>query len=153
MSIHARDIASTVLEAVGGKSNIVANTTCMTRLRITVVDVSLINVDALIALDSVLGCAERGVNGIEVIFGPRTIAPIFKEFTRLTGIPAGIEPVIGSRRPTSRMKVQVSGSSSKASAASSEPSSQNESSPTEKSDIEPSDTALLDQLAALLDEE
>lgn len=90
----------------------VANSTCMTRLRITLVDTSLIDFDTLDNLDAVLGCTERGVNGIEVVFGPKMIRPVFEAFSRETGIAEGIEPLIGSRRPNERFKVHVGPASS-----------------------------------------
>lgn len=112
MPIRAKDIASAVLDAVGGRANVVANSTCMTRLRITLVDTSLIDFDTLDNLDAVLGCTERGVNGIEVVFGPKMIRPVFEAFSRETGIAEGIEPLIGSRRPNERFTVHVGPASS-----------------------------------------
>lgn len=131
-------VAASVLAAVGGPGNVVANSTCMTRLRITVADSSLVDVDSLNSLDIVLGCVERGVNGIEVIFGPRTIAPVFETFSRLTSLAPGIEPVIGSRRPTTRMNVHISRATKPANAPQEQPAAAEE--------------GLLDQLSTLLDE-
>ena len=41
------DLASRILSLVGGKDNVLANATCMTRLRLTLRDLSLVDQEAL----------------------------------------------------------------------------------------------------------
>lgn len=148
VTFSAPNIAASVLDAVGGIANVVANSTCMTRLRITVADSSLIDAAALDALESVLGCVERGVNGIEVVFGPRTIGPVYEEFAQLTGLEAGVEPLIGSRRPSKRMNVHISASTPKESTSEVMPERETAA----EHDTSDDDERLLNNLSELLDE-
>ena len=52
---HNKKIAADVLEAVGGKSNVSFATHCMTRLRLTLKDRTIPDVDAIKKIDGVLG--------------------------------------------------------------------------------------------------
>lgn len=84
--MREREIASAVLGCVGGVGNVVSNSLCMTRLRITVLNPTSINRTSLDLIDGVLGTAKRGTNGIEVVFGPNAVRGVFDELTKLTGI-------------------------------------------------------------------
>lgn len=92
-----RDIAHAVLGCVGGVGNVVANSLCMTRLRITVANPLVVNRDSLDLVEGVLGTASRGSNGIEVVFGPKVVQAVFAEFSRLTGIASSFDPQSGFR--------------------------------------------------------
>lgn len=79
------DIAAAVLECVGGFSNIAGNSLCATRLRITLKDRSAVERNALHSINGVLGLADRGTNGIEVVFGPNLVRGVYRAFRQLVG--------------------------------------------------------------------
>ena len=108
------DIARAVLSALGGRSNILTNTVCMTRLRVTLDDPTAVNYEELSDVHNVLGIALRGDNGIEVVFGPRMIDGVYHAFIRLTGIAAGTDALFPMSRQESNMRVQISPSKSSA---------------------------------------
>lgn len=62
------DLGQKILGLVGGGSNIDSFTNCMTRLRLDLVDDSLADVDAIKALDGVLGVVEG--QQLQVVVGP-----------------------------------------------------------------------------------
>lgn len=68
--MDSQQAAQNVLLAIGGSDNLVSNEVCMTRLRLTVTDPTRIDTEQLGNLQGVLGIVGRGVNGIEVVFGP-----------------------------------------------------------------------------------
>ena len=68
--MDSQQAAQNVLLAIGGSDNLVSNEVCMTRLRLTVTDPTHIDTEQLGNLQGVLGIVGRGVNGIEVVFGP-----------------------------------------------------------------------------------
>ena len=103
-----RDVASAVLGCVGGSGNVIANTLCMTRLRITVANPTAINRPSIDLIEGVLGTATRGTNGIEVVFGPNVVKGVFDEFSKLTGIPNDFDPLAGFRRHHSNLHVHIS---------------------------------------------
>lgn len=100
-------IAEAVLSAIGGRQNVLTNTVCMTRLRVTLRNPQDVDYDALHNVPSVLGTATRGSNGLEVVFGPRVIDAIYHAFLRLTGIEAGSEPLFPMSRQDSNFKVKI----------------------------------------------
>lgn len=128
------DIASAVLEALGGSSNVLTNTVCMTRLRVTLNDPQAVNYEQLNSVHSVLGTATRGNNGIEVVFGPRMIDGVYHAFIQLTGIAAGTDALFPMSRQESNMRVQITSANNrvfeqgttKTSAPVSEPSAMDE---------------------------
>lgn len=78
-----KSIAQAVLSAVGGRDNVRASEVCMTRLRLTLADRSEANSDELDQIPEVLGTVARGADGIEVVFGPRTIEGVHKALDEL----------------------------------------------------------------------
>lgn len=84
-----KNIAITLLEQVGGKSNIKANATCMTRLRITVIDESKVNYLEVKRLQGVLGVVAGTT--VQVIFGPGKVTNVGEEFAKLTGLHLGMD--------------------------------------------------------------
>ena len=68
--MDSQQAAQNVLLAIGGSDHLVSNEVCMTRLRVTVTDPTRIDTEQLGNLQGVLGIVGRGVNGIEVVFGP-----------------------------------------------------------------------------------
>ena len=81
-----KKIAEEVVEAVGGKSNIQENSTCMTRLHLTLADKSKVDLDRVKKIDGVMGTVEwrRTSNR----FGPGKVTKIGEEVSAITGISA-----------------------------------------------------------------
>lgn len=102
------EIAYSVLNALGGRTNVLTNTVCMTRLRVTLQDPSAVDYEMLSAVQGVLGTATRGHNGLEVVFGPRLIDGIYHAFIRLTGVAAGSDALFPMSRQESSMRVKIS---------------------------------------------
>ena len=102
------DIAYSVLNALGGRANVLTNTVCMTRLRVTLQDPSAVDYESLSEVQGVLGTATRGHNGLEVVFGPRLIDGIYHAFIRLTGVAAGSDALFPMSRQESSMRVKIS---------------------------------------------
>jgi PTS system sucrose-specific IIC component len=80
-------IAQEVLNSVGGKGNVSANVTCMTRLRITLKDSSKVKLDEVKKIEGVLGVVESDT--LQVVFGPGKVNKVGDEFASLTGIALG----------------------------------------------------------------
>ena len=81
------ELVGKILDAVGGKDNVLAATNCSTRLRIDVKDDAKINSDGLKSVEGVLGVVHDRENYVEVVVGPgkvRKLADICAE----QGIPA-----------------------------------------------------------------
>lgn len=85
MSKDFEGIAKSVLAAVGGKSNVVGNMACMTRLRVKVVDSSRVDEAALKQVDGVMGLVADG-DRYEIVFGPGVVNKVLEPFAKLTGI-------------------------------------------------------------------
>lgn len=79
------DIAASVLESIGGITNLVSNTLCMTRLRLAVANPNLVDKESLSAIPDVLGTVGRGVNGIEVVFSSNAVGTVYEALCKLTG--------------------------------------------------------------------
>ncbi|MCC5464621.1 sucrose-specific PTS transporter subunit IIBC [Pelosinus baikalensis] len=78
-------IAQEVVEAVGGKENIVAAAHCATRLRLVLKDEGNVNQGKLDNMDAVKGTFSTG-GQYQVILGPGIVNQVYKEFTAVTGI-------------------------------------------------------------------
>lgn len=105
--MDSMQVAQAVLDALGGRENILTNAVCMTRLRVTLADVKKVDYERLGDVSSVLGTATRGSNGVEVVFGPRVIDGIYHSFVELTGIAARPDDLFPMSRPASNMHVQI----------------------------------------------
>lgn len=79
------DIASHILTHIGGKDNVRTSTVCMTRLRLSLTDISRIDDNELNMLESVLGIVRRGNHGLEIVFGPGIVEKIYEPFAALVG--------------------------------------------------------------------
>lgn len=84
--MNYKDVATSILAAIGGKGNVVSVMTCLTRLRLTLADPSVVDVNSIRGIRGVLGTTTRGDSGIEVVFGPTSIEGISREFAILSGI-------------------------------------------------------------------
>ena len=82
-----KQIAADVLAAVGGKENVKSNEACMTRLRVGVRDMSLVDLDAIGKIDGVMGVVSADT--LQIVFGPGTVNKVLEAFVGLTGIPKG----------------------------------------------------------------
>ena len=102
------EIAHSVLIALGGRTNVLTNTVCMTRLRVTLQDPGIVDYEKLGEVQGVLGTATRGHNGLEVVFGPRLIDGIYHAFLKLTGVAAGSDALFPMSRQESNMRVKIS---------------------------------------------
>ncbi|MFJ6570081.1 PTS transporter subunit EIIC [Streptomyces sp. NPDC091292] len=76
-----RATAEAILPLVGGAANITGVTHCMTRLRLTLVDRTLVQDDELRALPAVLGVVEDDT--YQIVLGPGTVARVTPEFESL----------------------------------------------------------------------
>ena len=66
-------IAYEILNAIGGSKNLIHNEVCMTRLRLSISDMTLIDYEQLSTTTGVLGIVGKGANGLEVVFGPNLV--------------------------------------------------------------------------------
>ena len=75
-------VASQLLAALGGRENILANDACMTRLRVGVRDRSSVDMDAIRAIDGVMGVVDADT--LQVVFGPGTVNKVLEAFVALS---------------------------------------------------------------------
>lgn len=76
-----------ILSNVGGSENLQAATHCMTRLRLTIKDMSKVADGAVKEIDGVLGTNAVG-NQYQIIIGAQ-VSSVYEEFCRMTGLGAG----------------------------------------------------------------
>lgn len=104
-----KDAARSVLACVGGRDNVLSNSLCMTRLRLSLADPDVVDSGALEAVPGVLGLASRGSNGLEVVFGPLLVKDVYASFVQLTGRgPESADAVRGTSPLPSSLRVQIS---------------------------------------------
>ncbi|MGW6575061.1 PTS transporter subunit EIIC [Streptomyces sp. NPDC054945] len=77
-----RATAAAILPLVGGPDNITSIAHCMTRLRISLRDRTLVQDEALRALPAVLGVVEDGTS-YQIVLGPGAVARVTPEFEAL----------------------------------------------------------------------
>ncbi len=70
ISLSDEQLTKLTLDFVGGKGNLTSVTSCITRLRLEVVDTSLVNAKGLEDIGA-MGVVNVGSNGIQVIFGAK----------------------------------------------------------------------------------
>ncbi|WP_044749162.1 PTS transporter subunit EIIC [Bacillus alveayuensis] len=83
MGKNAR-LANEIVEKLGGYQNIKSLTHCMTRLRITPVDESKVDIDGLKKIDGVLGVVEQET--LQIILGPGIVTRVAEEVSKLSGV-------------------------------------------------------------------
>lgn len=81
-------LAEKILEQLGGPANISSYTHCMTRLRVTPKDESLVNKAAIKKIDGVLGVVEEET--LQIILGPGKVNKVTEEFGQLLNAAGGI---------------------------------------------------------------
>ncbi|NTW91494.1 MAG: PTS transporter subunit EIIB, partial [Erysipelotrichaceae bacterium] len=102
--MDVKDIAKTLFELVGTKSNVKANATCMTRLRISVIDQSKVDVESIKKVEGVLGVVEGQT--VQVILGPGKVNKVGEEFAKLTGLTLGSDEM-GAEELAKENKAQL----------------------------------------------
>ncbi|MDQ0246631.1 PTS system sucrose-specific IIC component [Bacillus fengqiuensis] len=81
MSGENHILAKKILEQLGGAQNIAAYTHCMTRLRVTPKDGTVVNKQAIKKIDGVLGLVEEET--LQIILGPGKVTKVSEEFGQL----------------------------------------------------------------------
>ena len=80
-------IAHEILNAIGGSKNLTHNEVCMTRLRLSISDMTLIDYEQLSTATGVLGIVGKGANGLEVVFGPNLVNQVNNSLDQIIGEP------------------------------------------------------------------
>lgn len=73
-----------LLKGVGNKENVVAAEHCMTRLRLSLKELSLFDESSVKKMDGVLGTVVKG-NQVQIVIGPE-VSEVYKEFIAQTGL-------------------------------------------------------------------
>ncbi|NUL07977.1 PTS transporter subunit EIIC, partial [Streptomyces lunaelactis] len=84
---RTRATAAAILPLVGGAGNVTSVAHCMTRLRLGLRDLSLVQEEALKALPAVLGVVEDDT--YQIVLGPGTVARVTPEFEALVASAPG----------------------------------------------------------------
>lgn len=87
MAVDNKQIATDVLELVGGAENVTVATNCMTRLRLTLKDNSKADVEKIKKVKGVLGCQFAG-SQLQVIIG-QNVPKVLAEFIAMSGVKQG----------------------------------------------------------------
>lgn len=85
---NERGLAARILDLVGGKENINGASYCMTRLRLTLADITKADTAQLRATAGVLGVVESA-GQLQVILGPGVVNKVAAEFAAIAGITLG----------------------------------------------------------------
>jgi sucrose PTS system EIIBCA or EIIBC component len=80
-------IAREIYENVGGEKNVRKVIHCMTRVRMTIIDNSKVNLVGLKAIDGVMGIVEDET--IQVVVGPGTVNKVAKKMVDMVGVKLG----------------------------------------------------------------
>ena len=87
MAVDNKQIATDVLELVGGAENVSVATNCMTRLRLTLKDNNKADVEKIKKVKGVLGCQFAG-SQLQVIIG-QNVPKVLAEFVAISGVKQG----------------------------------------------------------------
>lgn len=82
-----KELAQKLLELLGGAENVLSNAACMTRLRVSVRDMSKVDAAGIKATDGVMGLVEDDT--MQIVLGPGKVNKVLDEFAKLTGIAKG----------------------------------------------------------------
>ncbi|MFR4175404.1 MAG: glucose PTS transporter subunit IIA [Lactococcus raffinolactis] len=80
-------IAKEIYENVGGEQNVRKVIHCMTRVRMTIIDNSKVNLVGLKAIDGVVGIVEDDT--LQVVVGPGTVNKVAKKMVDMVGVKLG----------------------------------------------------------------
>src|SRR5690606_39637802 len=89
-SSQNREIAEAILPLVGGAGNVTSVSQCMTRMRLEVVQRSLVQDEALRALPDVMGVVEDDT--YQIVLGPGKVSRVTPEFEALLAEERAAEP-------------------------------------------------------------
>ncbi|NLJ30262.1 MAG: PTS transporter subunit EIIC [Clostridiales bacterium] len=92
--------AREILQTLGGKENVTANATCMTRLRVGVADQGKVDIAALKRVEGVLGVVDSET--VQIVLGPGTVNKVGAQFSALTGLALGAEEAEGNAASLAR---------------------------------------------------
>lgn len=87
-NLTPKGIAEAILQNVGGKANVTSIAYCMTRLRMSVKDMDLVQKDNLKKTEGVMGLVVQD-NNLQVVLGPGRVTKVAEETGKLTGIKVG----------------------------------------------------------------
>lgn len=107
MAVDNRQIAQSVLELVGGASNVTTATNCMTRLRLTLKDNNLADVEKIKKVKGVLGAQFSG-SQLQVIIG-QNVPKVLDEFIAISGVARGAEVHENLDAPKEKLTSKVIG--------------------------------------------
>ena len=100
-------VANRVLQSVGGAQNVISSTLCMTRLRLALADPGQVDQTSLSDIPGVLGTAQRGSSGIEVVFGPTAVHSVYEAVSQLCGTGGDVDTDAIPTNQEHRLKVSV----------------------------------------------
>lgn len=80
-------IAKEIYENIGGEQNVRKVIHCMTRVRMTIIDNSKVNLVGLKAIDGVMGIVEDDT--LQVVAGPGTVNKVAKKMVDMVGVKLG----------------------------------------------------------------
>lgn len=81
------ELAKSIVNLVGGKDNVIKAANCMTRLRLTIKDITLVKIDEIKNTDGVLGVVEAN-NYLQVVLGPGKAKKVTEICTQELGLPS-----------------------------------------------------------------
>ena len=105
MAVDNKQIAQSVLDLVGGASNVTTATNCMTRLRLTLVDRDKADVEAIKKVKGVLGAQWQGAQ-LQVIIG-QNVPKVLDEFIAISGVARGAEVKENLDAPKEKLTVKA----------------------------------------------
>ena len=85
--MDVNEVCRQLLVELGGKENVLSNEACMTRLRVGIRDMSLVNIDAIKQIEGVMGVVEADT--LQIVFGPGKVNKVLEAFIAQTGIAKG----------------------------------------------------------------
>ena len=107
MAVDNKQIAQSVLELVGGASNVTTATNCMTRLRLTLKDNNLADIEKIKKVKGVLGAQFSG-SQLQVIIG-QNVPKVLDEFIAISGVARGAEVKENLDAPKEKLTPKVIG--------------------------------------------
>lgn len=82
-----KGMAKEILDKVGGKDNLEKVIHCMTRVRMSIVDYTKVDIEGLKNIKGVMGVVEDDM--IQVVVGPGTVNKVANEMSSIIGVPLG----------------------------------------------------------------
>lgn len=82
-----KEMAKEILDKVGGKDNLEKVIHCMTRVRMSIVDYTKVDIEGLKNIKGVMGVVEDDM--IQVVVGPGIVNKVANEMSTIIGVPLG----------------------------------------------------------------